>query len=79
MAKIATGIMILREGKSTAWTSDLDTQMTNWTNSYIQWVENAPLALAEKATVKYAASHFSSFWQSLIRLKATMDLTISIN
>lgn len=58
MAKIATGLMILREGKSTAWTSDLDTQMNNWTNSYIQWVETADLALQEKASVKYATPYF---------------------
>lgn len=59
MAKIATGIMILREGKSSAWTSELDTQMTNWTNSYMHWLETADLALQEKNTVKYDAPLFS--------------------
>lgn len=52
MAKVATGIMILREGKSILWTSDIDSQMKNWTNTYMQWVETSSLALAEKATDK---------------------------
>lgn len=53
MAKVATGIQILRERKSTVWTSDLDAQMVNWTSTYITWVTTAKIALEEKAADKY--------------------------
>src|SRR5262245_49083461 len=35
MARIATAVMILRKGNSPDWTKDMDTQLTNWTTSYL--------------------------------------------
>lgn len=55
MAKVATGIQILRDAKSTVWTSDLDAKMVNWTNTYITWVTTAKIALEEKAATKFGA------------------------
>ena len=60
MTKVVSGVLILRGAKSTAWTSDYDTQLTNWTNTYINWLQTSPLALAEKAAVKYANTPFHS-------------------
>jgi hypothetical protein len=53
IAKIATGIEILRQGNSKAWTPELDTQMKNWTSTYISWATTAQMALDEKAADKY--------------------------
>ena len=53
MAKVATGILTLRQGKSPDWTDELDTQMKNWTQTYIQWMETSPIALGEGWSLKY--------------------------
>jgi hypothetical protein len=55
MAKIVNGILILRKANSTAWTRELDTQMVNWTNTYIQWIETWPTAIQESRSPKYVA------------------------
>lgn len=52
MTKIVSAILILREGNSPDWTSTLDTQMTNWTNRYINWLTTADLALQEASAAK---------------------------
>ena len=43
---------MLRLANSTEWTSDLDTQMTNWTTQYITWLQTNKLALEEQAATK---------------------------
>jgi hypothetical protein len=53
MAKIASGIIILRKGGSTDWTTELDNEMNAWTKEYITWLETAKIALDEKAADKY--------------------------
>ena len=52
MTKITSGILILRAGNSSDWTSDLNAQMTNWTTQYISWLQTSPIALEEKAATK---------------------------
>lgn len=52
MARIATGVMILRKGNSPDWTKGMDTQMTNWTKTYITWMQSNPLGKAELASEK---------------------------
>lgn len=52
MAKVASGILILREKKSALWTSDHEDQMKNWTTSYLHWVETASISLAEEKATK---------------------------
>ena len=64
MAKVATGILTLRQGKSPDWTDELDAQMKNWTQTYIQWMETSPIALAEGWSLKYASA-VSSIEQNL--------------
>lgn len=52
MAKLTSAILILRNGKSPAWTNDLDCQMVNWTQSYLGWVNTSPLAYEEEISTK---------------------------
>jgi len=66
MSKVVSGILILREGKSTAWTSDLDSQMNNWTTSYLNWLETAKIAVAEKDATN---NHGSYYYNQAISLK----------
>jgi len=47
MAKITSGILILRNGSSPDWTDDLNNQMNNWTSNYINWVVHSPTAYGE--------------------------------
>jgi hypothetical protein len=54
MAKVTTGILVLRKGKSTLWTTDLDNQMIAWATEYITWLETAESAIEERDATKYA-------------------------
>ncbi|KAF8152909.1 chondroitin AC/alginate lyase [Crassisporium funariophilum] len=47
MSKITSAILLLRKGKSAAWTSDLDNQMIAWSREYITWLETADIAVEE--------------------------------
>jgi len=58
MTKITSGILILRMGNSSAWTSDLDTQMKNWTTQYISWLQTNTLALQEAAATNNHGSYY---------------------
>lgn len=53
MAKIASGILILRKGGNTDWTTDLDNQMNAWSKEFITWLETAQIALEEGHADKY--------------------------
>jgi len=52
MTKITSAILILRKGKSAAWTADLDNQMIDWTRQYINWLETAATAMKESKAAK---------------------------
>jgi hypothetical protein len=63
LTKIVSGIIILRKGKCTDWTTDLDNQMNAWTKTYITWLETASIAIEEGESSKCVSaltpSHFS--------------------
>jgi hypothetical protein len=52
MSKITSAILLLRKGKSTAWTKDLDDKMISWSNEYIQWLETSEIAIKEADAAK---------------------------
>ena len=52
MAKVVSGVLLLREGGAAAWTNDLDSALTAWTETYITWLTTASIALEEKAAAK---------------------------
>lgn len=52
MAKIASGVLLLRDGKASEWTSEIDSGLSAWTKEYIQWLTTADIALQEKAATK---------------------------
>ena len=58
MAKVTSAILLLRKGKSTVWTTDLDNQMISWSNNYINWMETAEIAKKEAAATKQVLSLF---------------------
>ena len=48
MAKVTFAILLLRKkGGSKAWTKDLDDRMISWSNDYMEWIENADIAIEE--------------------------------
>jgi hypothetical protein len=53
MAKVTTGILVLRKGNSTLWTTELDNQMIAWAGEYTNWLETAEIAIAERDATKY--------------------------
>ncbi|TFK69870.1 chondroitin AC/alginate lyase [Pluteus cervinus] len=70
MAKIVTGILILREGKSSDWTSDLDNGMVSWSREYITWLETSTLALQEGWS---ANNHGTFYYNQLAALKLLVN------
>ena len=52
MAKVVSGVLVLREGNATAWTDELDNALNSWTETYIGWLTSASIALEEKAAAK---------------------------
>lgn len=52
MVKVANAIQILRMSRSQYWTSDRDSKMIKWSNSYIQWLDNSDLGNRAKKSVK---------------------------
>ncbi|KAF7982785.1 hypothetical protein HWV62_25691 [Athelia sp. TMB] len=65
MAKIASAILILREGKSTSWTSALDSKMISWTKTYITWVTTNSVAHQEQIA---SNNHGTFFYNQLASL-----------
>ncbi|KAI0317023.1 chondroitin AC/alginate lyase [Amylostereum chailletii] len=66
MAKIATGILVLRQGQSKAWTSVLDAAIVSWSRKYIHWLETSPIALGEALA---ANNHGTFYYNQLAALK----------
>ncbi|KAJ3574879.1 hypothetical protein NP233_g1459 [Leucocoprinus birnbaumii] len=66
MVKIVSGILILRKGKSPAWTTDLDNNMNAWVTQYISWLETAKIAIEE---AEAANNHGSFYFNQLAALK----------
>lgn len=58
MTKIISGILIFRLANNSDWTSDLDTQMTNWTTQYISWLQTNTLGLQEAAATNNHGSYY---------------------
>ena len=52
MAKVVSGVLLLREGGAAAWTDDLDSALNAWTETYITWLTTTSIALEEKAAAK---------------------------
>lgn len=45
--KIASAILILREGKAPDWTPDIDTGMASWAKQYINWLQTSAQGINE--------------------------------
>ncbi|KAJ6464037.1 chondroitin AC/alginate lyase [Mycena sanguinolenta] len=77
MAKVVSGILILRQRNCTDWTEALDTQMITWTNQYINWLETNKLGIDECASLN---NHGSFCFNQLSALKLLVnDVQGSIN
>ncbi|KAF9531114.1 chondroitin AC/alginate lyase [Crepidotus variabilis] len=47
MTKVASSVLILRQGQSTAWTAELDDALKSWCREYAQWLQTAAIAVSE--------------------------------
>jgi len=65
MAKITSAILILRKGSSPDWTDQLNSQMVNWTTSYIGWVTSSPIAYGEWTATNNHGTYFYNQLASL--------------
>lgn len=65
-AKIASGILILRQHGSSDWTADIDGQMVAWCKKYINWLQTAPTAKQAAAATN---NHGTFYVNQLMALK----------
>jgi len=70
MAKIATGVLILRLGGAPEWSAQVDAGFKNWLTSYLPWVTGSTLALEEKATPN---NHGSFYYNQLASVYLILD------
>lgn len=60
MTKVASAILILREGNATDWTPDLDNQMVSWVQEYIVWLETSIQGIGEGEATKYVVHGYTA-------------------
>ncbi|KAI0265334.1 chondroitin AC/alginate lyase [Gloeopeniophorella convolvens] len=65
MAKVATAVLVLREGKAPEWNSTVDSGLVSWTNQYIQWLTTSPIALGEAAATNNHGTYYYAQLSSL--------------
>jgi hypothetical protein len=70
MSKVTSAILLLRSGKSTLWTPQLDAQMISWTQDYIGWLESAEIAIEEKEALN---NHGTFYFSQLASLKVLVN------
>lgn len=79
MAKVANAILILRKGNSIYWTSDMDQEMINWCQGFIEWFTTYWIAL-EEAIAPKSVSHICATHSAFtLHHAATTDRTIMLN
>ncbi|TCD68788.1 hypothetical protein EIP91_009802 [Steccherinum ochraceum] len=66
MAKVVTGIMVLRARKAPEWTADLDGKMTAWAKEYVTWLQTASNAIEEAQSTN---NHGSFYYNQLAALQ----------
>ncbi|KAJ7915904.1 chondroitin AC/alginate lyase [Mycena leptocephala] len=71
-AKIASGILILRQHGSSDWTADIDSQMVAWCKNYINWLQTAPTATQAAAAKN---NHGTFYVNQLMALKLIVNDT----
>ncbi|KAJ7290691.1 chondroitin AC/alginate lyase [Mycena rebaudengoi] len=69
-AKIASGILILRERKNSDWTTDIDNQMMEWVKKYIEWLETSP---SGKQAASSDNNHGTIFVSQMAALKLVVN------
>jgi hypothetical protein len=52
MAKIASGVILLREGEADGYNSTTDAALQEWVKEYITWLTTNKLAIGERAATK---------------------------
>ncbi|KAF8322348.1 chondroitin AC/alginate lyase [Cantharellus anzutake] len=65
MAKIASGVLMLKLGKNSDWTVEIDNGMKNWLREYIVWMTTNTLALQERASTN---NHGTFYFNQLTAL-----------
>ncbi|KAK7042641.1 chondroitin AC/alginate lyase [Favolaschia claudopus] len=69
-AKIASGILILREHKNPDWTSDIDSKIIAWCKKYIEWLQTAPIA---KQAASAKNNHGTFYVNQMMALKLIVN------
>ena len=52
IAKIVSGILLLRGANSTEYTDEMDGQMAVWAGDYAGWLQSADIAMQESSSAK---------------------------
>ncbi|KAF7303640.1 Chondroitin AC/alginate lyase [Mycena indigotica] len=68
LAKIASGVLILRKRASSDWTKDVDSQFVSWCRQYITWLQTAPPAKQAAAATNNHGTFYVNQLMSLMVL-----------
>lgn len=65
MIKIASGVLLLREGHADGWNSTIDGRLQTWVANYTNWIRNSPIAQDEEISVNNHGSFYACQLASL--------------
>lgn len=65
MSKITSALLVLREGKSTSWTTSQDNAMNTWITAYLKWLQTNPIGTEELAATN---NHGTFAWNQIAAL-----------
>ncbi|BEJ11394.1 hypothetical protein CspHIS471_0108160 [Cutaneotrichosporon sp. HIS471] len=51
MIKIASGVLLLRNGNAQGWNATIDDRFQSWVHNYTNWIKNSPIAQDEEISV----------------------------
>lgn len=65
MIKIASGVLLLREGNAEGWNATIDGRFQDWVANYTNWIRNSPIAQDEEISVNNHGSFYACQLASL--------------
>lgn len=77
MAKIASGVALLRDGQAPEWDSGTDDHFKDWVRNYTQWITTSEIALGEKAAANNHGTYYFAQLASLYVISGDKDKAVA--
>lgn len=73
MIKIASGVLLLREGNAEGWNSTIDGRFQDWVSNYTDWMRRSPIAQDEEISPNNHGSYYACQLASLYLINNDKD------